>query len=235
MRSSIRRCAFLAVFVVVAWLPASAAEGNTSPPFVVTASAGPAAGSHIIAIVTRTIGKTSVTLPAALVPALEPGDVVDVDFPDYRRPPSTVNYHVNVAFITETVRQRWLFERSSSADQLFANPHRKGKIAVPTGRIHFVYGSGGDRGIPIFFIIPEDAKTRGVDGVRDYVGAHPTDFVDMSEGTNDAVERYSFLNDFLSSLGSGSIDPVSGQYRIESVAQGLGVSPHDDRCVLRRR
>ena len=233
MRSCIRPCAFLAVFVVVSWLPASAAGGNTSPPFVVTASAGPAAGSHIVATVTRTIGKASVTLPAALVPALEPGDVVDVDFPDYRRPPSTVNYHVNVAFITETARQHWLFERSSSADQLFANPHRKGKITAPTGHVHFIYGIGGNRGIPIFFIIPEDAKTRGVDGVRDYVGAHPTDFVTMSEGTNDAVERYSFLNDFLSSLGSGSIDPVSAQYRVESVAQSLGVSPTTiDACYV---
>jgi hypothetical protein len=186
--------------------------------------------------VTRAIGKTSVMLPAALVPALEPGDIVDVDFPDYRRPPSTVNYHVNVAFITETARQHWLFERSSSADQLFANPRqrkRKSKAAPPSGHIHFVYGTGSDRGIPIFFVVPEDAKTRGVDGVRDYVGAHPTDFVDMSEGTNDAVERYSFLNDFLSSLGSGSIDPVSAQYRIESVAQSLGVSPATiDACYV---
>jgi hypothetical protein len=234
MRSCLRRCAFLTLFVVVAWLPASAAGGNAKPPFVVTASAGPAAGSHIDATVTRTIGKTKVTLPGALVPALEPGDVVDVDFPDYRRPPSTVNYHVNVAFITETARQHWLFERSSPADQLFSNNNRrKGGTAAPTGRIHFVYGAGGDRGIPIFFIIPEDAKTRGVDGVRDYVGAHPTDFVDMSQGTNAAVDRYSFLNDFLSSLGSGSIDPVSAQYRVETVAQGLGVSPATiDACYV---
>ena len=220
--------------MAVAWLPASAAGGNAKPPFVVTASAGPAAGSHIDATVTRTIGKTKVTLPGALVPALEPGDVVDVDFPDYRRPPSTVNYHVNVAFITETARQHWLFERSSPADQLFSNSRpRKGVTAAPTGRIHFVYGAGANRGIPIFFIIPEDSKTRGVDGVRDYVGAHPTVFVDMSQGTNAAVDRYSFLNDFLSSLGSGSIDPVSAQYRVETVAQGLGVSPATiDACYV---
>jgi hypothetical protein len=208
--------------------------GSANTPFVVTASAGPQAGSHIDATVTRSIGKTSITLPGALVPALEPGDIVDVAFPDYRRPPSTVNYHVNVAFITETARQHWLFERSSSADQLFFNPRRrKNATAMPSGRIHFVYGTGSNRGIPIFFIIPEDAKTRGVNGVRDYVGAHPTDFVDMSQGTNAAVDRYSFLNDFLSSLGSGSIDPVSAQYRVETVAQSLGVSPATiDACYV---
>ncbi|HEV8019963.1 MAG TPA: hypothetical protein VGP41_01795 [Candidatus Lustribacter sp.] len=219
---------------VASLLPASAAVGSANVPFVVTASSGPQAGSHIVATVTRPIGKTGITLPAALVPALEPGDVVDVDFPDYRRPPSTVNYHVNVAFITETARQHWLFDRSTSADQLFSNRRPpKTAPAVPSGRIHFVYGAGRDRGIPIFFIIPEDAKTRGVDGVRDYVGAHPTDFVDMSQGTNAAVDRYSFLNDFLSSLGSGSIDPVSAQYRVESVAQSLGVSPATiDACYV---
>jgi hypothetical protein len=234
MRLRSGSCAFLALFVLVLRVPASASQGTAAPPFVVTASAGPAAGSHIDATVTRTIGGTSVTLPAALVPALDPGDVVDVDFPDYRRPPSTVNYHVNVAFITETARQHWLFERSSSADQLFSNGRRrKGAVVMPSGRIHFVYGAGSNRGIPIFFVIPEDAKTRGVDGVRDYVGAHPSDFIDMSEGTNAAVDRYSFLNDFLSSLGSGSIDPVSAQYRVESVAQSLGVSPATvDACYV---
>ena len=222
------------MFIFVSWLPASAAAGSASPPFIVTASAGPQAGSHIDATVTRTIGKSSVTLPAALVPALEPGDVVDVDFPDYRRPPSTVNYHVNVAFITETARQHWLFARDSSANQLFSNGHRrKSSIASQSGKIHFVYGAGGNRGIPLFFIIPEDAKTRGVDGVRDYVGAHPTDFVDMSQGTNSAVDRYSFLTDFLSSLGSGSIDPVSARYRVETIAQSLGVSPTTiDSCYV---
>jgi hypothetical protein len=228
------RWAYLALFVLLLQLPAAAAGGRANPPFVVTASAGPAAGSHIDATVTRTIGGKSVTLPGALVPALEPGDVVDVDFPDYRRPPSTVNYHVNVAFITETARQHWLFERSSSADQLFSNARpRKGAVALPSGRIHFVYGAGADRGIPIFFVIPEDAKTRGVDGVRDYVGAHPSDFIDMAQGTNAAVDHYSFLNDFLSSLGNGSIDPVSAQYRVESVAQSLGVSPATiDACYV---
>jgi hypothetical protein len=234
MRPCIRCCAFLVAIAVGLWLPASAAVRSANPPFVVTASAGPLAGSHVDATVTRTIGKTNVTLPAALVPALAPGDTVDVDFPDYRRPPSSVNYHVNVAFVTETARQHWLFEHSSRADQLFSNNRgRKASAAPPTGRIHFVYGAGSNRGIPIFFIIPEDAKTRGVDGVRDYVGAHPTDFIDMSEGTNSAVDRYSFLNDFLSSLGNGSIDPVSSQYRIESVTQSLGVSSATiDSCYV---
>ena len=82
-----------------------------------------------------------------------------------------------------------------------------------------------DRGIPIFTIIPEDAKTRGVDGVRDYVDAHPTDFVDMAQSTNAAVDNYSFVQDFLSSLATGAIDPTSSRYRIESVAQTFGVPP----------
>jgi hypothetical protein len=219
---------FMAItaLVVTVRLPAHG-TALTPPPLVVTASAGPAAGAHILATVTRTIGNARVTLPAALVPALEPGDAVDLDFPDYRRPPARVNYHVNAAFITEVAPQRWLFERSGPADQLFASRRHAKKSPAPAsyGTIHFIYGSGNKRGIPIFFIIPEDAKTRGVDGVRDYVDAHPTDFVDMSQSTNEAVDRYSFLSDFLTSLGSGSIDPASSQDRIETVAQSLGVSP----------
>lgn len=217
----------LLAFALLTLLAGTRAFGATgAPPFVVTASAGPAAGSHITATVTRTIGKTSVTLPAALVPALAPGDVVDVDFPGYRRPPGTVNYHVNVAFITETAPQRWFFPRSVPADRLFTNP-RAGKHAktVPGGHLHFVYGSSYYRGIPIFTIVPEDAKTRGVDGVRDYVNAHPSDFVAMAQSTNDAVDKYSYLRDFLGSLANGSIDPATGRQRIESVAQGLGVPP----------
>jgi hypothetical protein len=218
--------AFTALVVVLVQLPAHG-TALTPPPLVVTASTGPAAGAHVLATVTRTIGNARVTLPAALVPALQPGDTVDLDFPDYRRPPVRVNYHVNAAFITEVAPQHWLFEHSGPADQLFASSRHAKKTSSPAlyGRIHFVYGSGAERGIPIFFIIPEDAKTRGVDGVRDYVDAHPTDFVDMSQSTNAAVDRYSFLSDFLTSLGTGSIDPATSQQRIETVAQGLGVSP----------
>jgi hypothetical protein len=155
-----------------------------------------------------------------------PGDVVDARFPDYRRPPGTVNYHVNVAFITETAPQHWLFPRSGPADQLFDNPHAgKHRAVLPGGHIHFVYGARDARGIPIFTIVPEDAKTRGVDGVRDYVDAHPTDFVDMAESTDNAVDQYGYLNDFLTSLASGAIDPTSAQARVEGAAQALGVSP----------
>jgi hypothetical protein len=208
--------------------PAAAASGI--PPFAVTASSGPQAGAHIIATVTR----GGVTLPAALVPALKPGDVVDVDFPDYRRPPNSINYHVNVAFITEAAPQHWLYERSTREDQLFANGRAARKSSPhATGHIHFVYGEGTRRGIPIFFIIPEDAKTRGVDGVRDYVDAHPSDFVAMSASTNAAVDRYSFLSDFLTSLGNGAIDPSTSRGRIESIAQSFGVNPATiDGCYV---
>jgi hypothetical protein len=195
-------------------------------PFVVTASAGPAAGAHIDVTVARTVDGKSVTLPAALVPALVPGDVVDARFPDFRRPPGTVNYHVNVAFVAETAPQHWLFPRSGPADRLFDNPHAgKHRAVLPGGHIHFVYGARDARGIPIFTIVPEDAKTRGVDGVRDYVDAHPTDFVDMAESTDNAVDQYSYLNDFLTSLANGAIDPASAQARVEGAAQALGVSP----------
>jgi hypothetical protein len=225
----------LSALLTLTSLPASGTTADA--PFIITASSGPAAGSHVTGTVTRLVGKTSETLPAALVPALEPGDIVNLDFPDYRRPPSTLNYHVNVAFITETPPQHWLFEHSGPADQLFHNPHsvkgRKTKGSPPPayGAIHFTYGSGNERGIPIFFIIPEDAKTRGVDGVRDYVDAHPSDFVSMSQSSNDAVDKYSYLRDFLSSLGSGSIDPVSSRQRIENIAQSIGVNPASiDAC-----
>lgn len=218
----------------IAFVIASTNMAAAAPPFVVTASSGPAAGSHIDATVTRVVAGIKETLPAALVPALEPGDDVRLDFPDYRKPPGSVNYHVNAAFITETAPQQWLFERSGPYDRLFEN-RRAGKRHVPAahGVIHFVYGAPKRKGIPIFFIIPEDGKTRGVDGVRDYVAAHPTDFVNMAQSTNAAVDHYSFLSDFLTSLGNGSIDPTTSRARIESIAQSLGVSPATiDGCYL---
>ena len=118
-----------------------------------------------------------------------------------------MNYHVNVAFITETPPVGWLYAKSGANDKLFSNPHGRRVTAPAVSAMHFVYGSGDNRGIPVFFIVPEDSKTRGMDGVRDYVQAHPTDFKDMSVSSNDAVERYSWFSDFLSSLSQGAIDP----------------------------
>jgi len=40
-------------------------------------------------------------------------------FTDYMRPAARVNYHVNVAFITEAPPQHWLFEKSGPWDALF--------------------------------------------------------------------------------------------------------------------
>ncbi|HLI95310.1 MAG TPA: hypothetical protein VKT72_04375 [Candidatus Baltobacteraceae bacterium] len=202
-----------------------AAGADQSRPFAFGASVGPAAASRIDATVTRTVDGKPVMLPAAAVPALAPGDKVSVRFVDYTRPPAKVNYHVNVAFITETPPVGWLYARSGANDRLFSNP-RKRRVAMPgAAPTHFVYGSGDYRGIPVFFIVPEDGKTRGMDGVRDYVQAHPTDFKDMSVSSNDAVERYSWFSDFLSSLAQGAIDPISDQQRVVGIATALGASP----------
>lgn len=168
------------------------------------------------------VGNTSVTLPAALVPALEPGDDVAVSFPDYTPPATRVDYHVNVAFITEAAPQRWLYEKSGAYDRLFRNARRHAPVAAGGPQLRFRYGDGYYRGIPIFFIVPEDAKTRGMDGVRDYVDAHPTDFKDMSQSANAAVDRYSWFSDFLQSVAQGSIDPYASRRRIEDVAASLG-------------
>jgi hypothetical protein len=79
------------------------------------------------------VGNTRVTLPAAAVPALAAGDVVDVTYPDYTRPSARVNYHVNVAFITEVSPQHWLFERSSPADR-FSQFRKNGTRGRPRRR-----------------------------------------------------------------------------------------------------
>jgi hypothetical protein len=209
--------------------PASAAA-----PFAIGASAGPEASARVEATVTRTRGTLRVTLPAAVVPALEPGDEVAMRFPDYIRPPARVNYHVDVAFITEVAPQRWLYEKSGPWDALFAN--RKGRRPPPQPpdpELRFTYGPDFRHGIPIFFIVPEDNKTRGMDGVRDYVDAHPTDFVTMSDSANESVDRYTWFSDFLGSLSQGAIDPYSGRQRIEDVAAGLGASPASiDACYV---
>jgi len=187
---------------------------------------GPSAASRVDAYVTRTVDGKRVTLPAAAVPALQPGDDVVVTFPDYTRPPAKVNYHVNVAFITETPPVGWLFPTSGPWDRLFTTPsHRRGAKPRPPAVIHFTYGKGDYRGIPIFFIVPEDGKTRGMDGVRDYVEAHPTDFKDMSVSSNDAIERYGWFRDFLSSLAQGAVDPATQQQRVATIAQSLGAPP----------
>ena len=203
------------------------ARADNTQPFAFGASVGPAAASRIDATVTRTIDGKPVTLPAGAVPELLPGDKVSVRFIDYTRPPAKVNYHVNVAFITETPPVGWLYAKSGTNDRLFSNPHGRRAVPPPASSMHFVYGSGDYRGIPVFFIVPEDGKTRGMDGVRDYVQAHPTDFKDMSVSSNDAVERYSWFSDFLSSLANGAIDPISDQQRVISIATALGASSDD--------
>jgi hypothetical protein len=217
-----RLLAALFALVLAAWQPAVADDAG---PFSVGASVGPAAASRVDALVTRRVGGKAVTLPAAAVPALEPGDEVVVRFPDYTRPPAKVNYHVDVAFITETPPVGWLYGKSGPWDQLFSN--RRGRRTPPPRipEIRFVYGVGDRRGIPIFFIVPEDGKTRGLDGVRDYVEAHPTDFKDMSTSANDAVERYGWFRDFLSSLAQGAVDTNLQQQRVVSIATSLGASP----------
>lgn len=188
------------------------------------AAAGLAAGARVDAFVTRMQGTVPVTLPAAAVPALEQGDQVTVRFPDYTRPPASVKYHVNVAFLTQVAPQHWLFQRSGAEDRLF-NDGPPRDPATTKAPVDFVYGVGTNRGIPVVLIVPEDPKTRGMDGVRDYVAAHPNEFKNMSESSNDAVERYSWFRDFLASLSNGSLDPRSAQQRITDVARSLGASP----------
>ena len=141
------------------------------------------------ASVARTLDGGRVTLPAAAVPSLRLGDEIAVSFPNYTRPSANLNYHVNVAFVTEVAPQRWLYPRSGPGDRLFSTGRPRGGRAAAPASMRFVYGTGTNRGIP--FIVPEDAKTRGMDGGRDYVAAHPTNFKNMSESANDAVDRYS--------------------------------------------
>lgn len=226
--SCMRRRFLAACLAVLSVLPlvlrgdtAPVAADSGPPPFV-AASAGPEASSRIDATVTRRIGDKRVTLPAAVVPALKPGDDVDVRFSDYMRPPARANYHVNVAFITEAPPLRWLYEKSGTWDQLFAN--RRSGTSKPRD-LSFTYGEGDHRGIPIFFIVPEDEKTRGMDGVRDYVDAHPTDFKNMSQSANTAVDRYNWFQDFLHSLAVGSLNPLAGGNAVTAVAASLGANP----------
>jgi len=214
---------FVALAVGLTAVHGSSAAEAPGAPFAAPASVGPNASARINATVRRIVDGKPLTLPAALVPALAPGDVVSVQFSDYVRPPAEANYHVNVAFITEIAPQHWLFARSSPADRLFSNDRRH--QPAPASTLRFVYGAQDRRGIPIFFIVPEDGKTRGMDGVRDYVGAHPSDFTQMSESAEDAAAKYVWFSDFLNSLAQGAIDPVTSQARVESVATSLGASP----------
>lgn len=171
-------------------------------------------------MVTRRIGSTQVRLPAALVPKLAPGDVVEARFPDFSAPNTHVRYHVNVAFINESATIDWLYARSSPQDRLFASRKQPANSGVS-----FTYGTKNRGGMPIFFIVPEDEKTRGMDGVRDYVGAHPTDFKTMASSANETVDRYDWFHDFLGAVGSGSIDVMAGRARIVAAATGLGADP----------
>src|SRR5262249_55199544 len=105
-------------------------------------------------------------------------------------------------------------------DRLFAN--RGSPPSSDRAAVRFTYGQGDHRGIPIFFIVPEDGKTRGMDGVRDYVSAHPSDFKGMAAAADDGLGRYTWFRDFLSSLSQGAIDP-SARDRVTAIASSLGV------------
>lgn len=155
-------------------------------------------------------------MPAALVPKLRDGDGVEVRFTGYSPPATKVRYHANVAFITSSAPERWYFPRSGPLSDLFA---------AHAATIRFTYGTGEAQGTPIFFIVPEDKSTRGMDGVRDYVGAHPTDFKTMTDSANEAVDRYTWYHDFLSAFDAGAIPILGGQQRIAAVAASLGADP----------
>jgi hypothetical protein len=214
---------FLVLVCVVAVCGRTAFAQTATTPFV-SASSGPEASARVDATVTRVVDGITVTLPAANVPALANGDRVALRFPDYSGAATRVNYHVNVAFLTEVAPQHWLFERSSAQDRLFVKKTKRAPRASTKNEIAFTYGTGDHRGIPIVLIVPEDGKTRGMDGVRDYVEAHPTDFKNMAESTNDAVDRYTWFADFTAGLSQGAIDPISGQQRVVAVAASLGAS-----------
>jgi hypothetical protein len=222
----------LLVLTLIAGLGSSTvAQADTGSPFV-SGSSGPQATARVDVAVTRTVGGVAVTLPGANVPALATGDRVAIRFPDYTGRATRVNYHVNTAFLTEAAPQHWLYDRSGPQDRLFANAKHRG-ASPPLPEMRFTYGTGDRRGIPIVFIVPEDGKTRGMDGVRDYVEAHPTDFKNMSESANDAVDRYTWFSDFSQSLAQGSLDPVTGQQRVTAIAVSLGASQATvDACYV---
>jgi hypothetical protein len=195
--------------------PGSAAFADD--PFTITASTGQA-GAHVDATVTR----RGVTLPAALVPYLKIGDVVRIDFHDYKKPRASWNYFINVAFISaEGGKPVWLFPRNGDDDALFS---KMGNGPPKRSSVTFTYGKGGLVGVPIFFIVPEDKRAGGMDGVRAYVENDPNDFIKVAVSSNNAVEEQSWLSGFLNGLQNGSIDPLSGQANVENLAASLGAN-----------
>src|SRR6202023_1023303 len=53
----------------------------------------------------------------------------------------------------------------------------------------------------------------------------PSDFKDMSQSANTAVDRYTWFQDFLHSLAIGSINPLSGGNSVSVIATSLGADP----------
>ena len=186
-------------------------------PFTITASTGQA-GAHIDATVTR----RGVTLPAALIPYLKNGDIVRLDFQDYKKPYASWNYFVNVAFISaEGGKPIWLYPRSGDDDALFS---KRGNGPPRRSFVTFTYGENGLVGVPVFFIVPSDKRAGGMDGVRAYVENDPNDFLNVAASSNNAVEEQSWLSGFLNGLQNGSIDPLSGQANVQNLATSLGAN-----------
>jgi hypothetical protein len=183
-------------------------------PFTVTAASG-GASARLDATVTR----NGVTLPAAYVPSLRDGDVVRIDFGDFKRPHATWNYLVDVAFITAEGRTVWLFPTDVAAAKLYG-PKGKGAPVAPA--ITFTYGRNGYRGIPIVLIVPDDKGAGGLDNVRAYVGAHPNDFVTGAVSSKDAVDQQGWITNFLAAMQNGAIDPFASQAYVESLSTEVG-------------
>ena len=192
-----------AVAALLVPLPRRACPLPAAPTICSQQASGPTC-SRVDVTVTRTFNGVPVTLPAAAVPALAG-----------RRRRRAVRLHAT-AGARELPRNVAL--SPSPAAALALRTQRPWDRLFPTTAISSLSHPRtctsrtvrATTAIPIF-IVPEDAKTRGMDGARDYVMAHATDFKNMSESANDAVNRQ--LVPRLSAIARSSLDLTSGQQR----------------------
>lgn len=160
-------------------------------------------------------------LDAALVPDLEQGDTITVDFSAWTKPGAPNHFFANYATIGGGGIEWWSPDAANPAAHYGINLFGPNDSAPPKKTITVTYDGVST---PVFFVIVDDRHTHGIDGVRNDVNASPQDFVNDAIYASTVADKRSWIDDFISGLGSGVIPGATGASSLTKALAGVGVT-----------
>lgn len=195
---------------------------------------GSAQTAHVQALVDVKVARgTNPPIDAALVPALQQGDVITIRFPGFERPAARYRFHANYAIVSGQ-GATWMDPNGDglhlfddSTDGAPANKVCDSTVDMHGGcnALKITYGGVGT---PVVFLMVEDSRTRGMVGIRDDVNADPGSYLNTSIIAADATVQESWMENFISSLGTGAVGVgATGQGNVMNAVTRFGVAQTD--------